>query len=83
MSQQAVSYPPYVMVPVREGNGLGVAGFFIALIGLFIPTGIVALLGMLISLAFMLSAPLKFILGQSLNMGNLCISVHAGRVIIP
>lgn len=51
MSQQAVSYPPYVMVPVRESNGLGVAGFLIALIGLFIPTGIVALVGLLICLA--------------------------------
>lgn len=51
MSQQAVSYPPYVMVPMRESNGLGVAGFLIALIGLFIPTGIVALVGLLICLA--------------------------------
>ena len=42
--------PHYVMVPVRESNGLGVAGFFIALFGLFIPTGIVAFLGLLISL---------------------------------
>jgi hypothetical protein len=51
MTQQAVSYPPYVMVPVRESNGLAVAGFLIALIGLFVPTGIVALVGLLICLA--------------------------------
>ena len=53
MSQSVaqVSHDPrYVMVPVRESNGLGVAGFFIALFGLFIPTGIVAFLGLLISL---------------------------------
>jgi hypothetical protein len=48
------------MVPVREGNGLGVAGFFIALIGLFIPTGIVALLGLLISLAALGRPPRGF-----------------------
>jgi hypothetical protein len=60
MSQQAVSYPPYVMVPVRESNGLGVAGFFIALIGLFIPTGIIALLGLLISLAALGRPPRGF-----------------------
>ncbi len=55
MSEQAVAaaYPqhqPYIMVPVRERNGLGVVGFLIALVGLAIPTGIVALLGLLISL---------------------------------
>ncbi len=60
MSQQAASYPPYVMVPVRESNGLGVAGFFIALIGLFIPTGIIALLGLLISLAALGRPPRGF-----------------------
>jgi len=48
------------MVPVRESNGLGVAGFFIALIGLFIPTGIVALLGLLISLAALGRPPRGF-----------------------
>jgi hypothetical protein len=48
------------MVPVRESNGLGVAGFFIALIGLFIPTGIVALLGLLISLVALGRQPRGF-----------------------
>ena len=60
MSQQAAPYPPYVMVPMRESNGLGVAGFFIALIGLAIPTGIVALLGLLISLVALGRPPRGF-----------------------
>jgi len=60
MSQQVASYPPYVMVPVRESNGLGVAGFFIALIGLFIPTGIIALLGLLLCLAALGRPPRGF-----------------------
>jgi hypothetical protein len=36
---------------MRESNGLAIAGFLIALIGLFIPTGIVALVGLLVCLA--------------------------------
>ena len=68
MSEQAAAvaaapypqYPPYVMVPVRERNGLGVVGFLIALVGLFIPTGIVALLGLLISLVALGRAPRLF-----------------------
>ncbi len=63
MSQSVaqVSHDPrYVMVPVRESNGLGVAGFFIALIGLFIPTGIVAVLGLLISLVALGRPPRAF-----------------------
>lgn len=52
--------PHYVMVPVMQSNGLGVAGFFIALIGLFIPTGIVALLGLLISLVALGRPPRAF-----------------------
>jgi hypothetical protein len=51
---------PYIMVPVRERNGLGVVGFLIAFIGLFIPTGIVALLGMLISLVALGKSPRFF-----------------------
>ena len=39
---QVPNQPQFVVVPVRETNGLGVAGFFIALIGLFIPTGYLA-----------------------------------------
>ena len=64
MDPQAPQYVPqtagYVMVPVRESNGLGVAGFFIALFGLFIPTGIVALLGLLISLVALGRPPRGF-----------------------
>ncbi|MCH8343792.1 MAG: type II secretion system protein GspG [Planctomycetes bacterium] len=64
MDLQAPQYAPqtagYVMVPVRESNGLGVAGFFIALFGLFIPTGIVALLGLLISLVALGRPPRGF-----------------------
>ncbi|MEE8478312.1 MAG: type II secretion system protein GspG [Gemmatimonadales bacterium] len=52
--------PPYVMVAGRESNGLGVAGFFISLIGLFIPTGVVALLGLLISLVALGRQPRGF-----------------------
>ena len=59
-AQAAMPYPPYVMVPVRESNGLGVAGFFIALFGLFIPTGILALLGLLVSLVALGKAPRGF-----------------------
>ncbi len=53
-------YQPYVMVPVRERNGLGVVGFLSALVGLVIPTGIVALLGLLISLVALGRAPRLF-----------------------
>ena len=55
-------YPqqPYVMVPVRERNGLGMVGFLIALVGLVIPTGIVALLGLMISLVALGRAPRAF-----------------------
>ena len=55
-------YPqqPYVMVPVRERNGLGMVGFLIAFVGLFIPTGIVALLGLLISLVALGRSPRVF-----------------------
>lgn len=61
MSQPvATASPQFVMVPVRESNGLGVAGFFIALIGLVIPTGIVALLGLLVSLVALGKAPRGF-----------------------
>ena len=62
MSQQVTPtpYPQYVMVPLNEGNGLGVAGFFIAAIGLFIPTGIIALLGLLVSLVALGKAPRGF-----------------------
>lgn len=67
MSDQAPAaaapyYPqqPYVMVPIRERNGMGVVGFLIAVVGLVIPTGIVALLGLLISLVALGRAPRAF-----------------------
>ena len=62
MSQQVAPtpYPQYVMVPMTDGNGLGLAGFFIALFGLFIPTGIIALLGLLVSLVALGKAPRGF-----------------------
>lgn len=52
--------PQYVMVPVAQRNGLGVFGFFTALIGLFIPTGIIALLGLLICLVALGRSPRGF-----------------------
>ncbi len=59
-SAPAMPYPQYVMVPAQGGNGLGVAGFFIAAIGILIPTGIVALLGLLVSLVALGKAPRGF-----------------------
>jgi hypothetical protein len=59
-TQFAQQQPQFVVLPVQQSNGLGVAGFFIALIGLFIPTGIVALLGLLISLVALGRAPRGF-----------------------
>ena len=56
----ATPFPQYVMVPMSQSNGLGVAGFFIAAIGLFIPTGIIALLGLLVSLVALGKAPRGF-----------------------
>ena len=57
---QMPGQPQFVVMPVREGNGLGVAGFFLALIGLFISTGVVALLGLLVSLVALGRAPRGF-----------------------
>jgi hypothetical protein len=59
-SAPSIPYPQYVMVPAQAGNGLGVAGFFIAAIGILIPTGIVALLGLLVSLVALGKAPRGF-----------------------
>lgn len=61
MSQQQPYMQPQVMVmPVPQTNGLGVFGFFVALIGLFIPTGIVSLLGLVLSLSAIGRAPRGF-----------------------
>jgi hypothetical protein len=57
---QPVAQPQFVMMPIAQSNGLGVFGFFVALIGLFIPTGIVALLGLVLSLAAIGRAPRGF-----------------------
>ena len=59
-SAPAMPYPQYVMVPAQAGNGLGVAGFFISAVGILIPTGIVALLGLLVSLVALGKAPRGF-----------------------
>jgi hypothetical protein len=48
---QPHAQPQFVMMPVAQRNGLGTFGFLVALIGFFIPTGIVALLGLVLSLA--------------------------------
>lgn len=61
MSQQQQYVQPQVMVlPMPQSNGLGVFGFFVSLIGLFIPTGIVSLLGLVLSLAAIGRAPRGF-----------------------
>jgi hypothetical protein len=62
MSQQQQPYmqPQVMVMPVPQTNGLGVFGFFVALIGLFIPTGIVSLLGLVLSLAAIGRAPRGF-----------------------
>jgi hypothetical protein len=61
MSQQQQYMQPQVMVlPMPQSNGLGVFGFFVSLIGLFVPTGIVSLLGLVLSLAAIGRAPRGF-----------------------
>ncbi|UCD75850.1 MAG: hypothetical protein JSV91_02815 [Phycisphaerales bacterium] len=51
---------PIAMPQPRQGNGLGVFAFFVALIGLFIPTGIVSLLGLVLGLVAIGRAPRGF-----------------------
>lgn len=60
MTPQVPVMPQYMMVPVRERNGLGVFGFFVALIGIFIPTGIVSLIGLVICLVALGRGPRGF-----------------------
>ena len=68
--QAYVPVQPQVMVmPTPRYNGLGMFAFFVALIGLFIPTGIVAILGLDLSLP---AVSAKF--GKSENKG----SAHEG-----
>ena len=52
----AVAYPP----PAATWNGLAIFGFCLSLVGLFIPTGIVSLLGLLISLVALTRPPRGF-----------------------
>ncbi|TVQ53067.1 MAG: hypothetical protein EA377_08960 [Phycisphaerales bacterium] len=52
----AVAYPP----PAATWNGLAIFGFCLSLVGLFIPTGIVSLLGLLISLVALTKPPRGF-----------------------
>jgi hypothetical protein len=51
--------PQFVMVPMAQTqrNGLGAFAFFLALVGLFVPTGIVALLALMLGLAAVGRAP--------------------------
>ncbi len=52
--------PQFVMMPIAQRNGLGVFGFFVSLVGLIIPTGVVALLGLILSLAAIGRSPRGF-----------------------
>lgn len=80
--------PQFVLMPMAERNTLGVFAFFIALLGLFIPTGIVAMLGLILSLAAIGRSPRGFatagvILGLLGTIGWLAImaiAVIAGAV---
>ena len=51
---------PIAMPQPRQSNGLGVFAFFVAFIGLFIPTGIVSLLGLVLGLVAIGRAPRGF-----------------------
>ena len=64
--EQVMPQPQFVMVPVRERNILGAVGFVIALIGLAIPTGLVSLLGLMLSLAAIGRAPRGFAIGGTI-----------------
>jgi len=68
MNPQPGQQPMFVM-PVPQHNGLGVAGFLIAFVGLFIPTGIVSLLGLILSVAALGRPPRLFaVLGVLLGL---------------
>jgi hypothetical protein len=58
--QPYVQQPQVLVMPVPERNGLGVFAFLVALIGLAIPTGVVSLLGLVLSLAAIGRAPRGF-----------------------
>jgi len=62
MSQQPYVQPQFVVMPQShsQSNTLGVFGFFISFIGLFVPTGIVSLIGLILSLAAIGRSPRGF-----------------------
>ncbi len=49
--------PQYVMMPVRQSNGLGIFGLILAFFGLFVPTGLLAFLGLGVSLVAIGKSP--------------------------
>jgi hypothetical protein len=57
---QPLVQPQFVMMPVSPRNALGAFGFVVALIGLVVPTGVVALLGLVLSLAAIGRSPRGF-----------------------
>lgn len=60
---------PVVMMPVSQHNGLAVAGFLLAIVGLFVPTGVLALLGLILSMAALGRPPRLFaILGVLIGL---------------
>jgi len=51
MSQASVQQPQFVIMQAPErGNGLGVFGLLVSIVGLVVPTGIVAVLGLMLCL---------------------------------
>lgn len=66
---QPVQSMPVVMMPVPQHNGLAVAGFLLAVVGLFVPTGVLALLGLILSMAALGRPPRLFaILGVLIGL---------------
>ncbi len=57
---QTYSDTQSLAIPIRENNGLAGVGFVVSLLGLVVPTGIVSLLGLLISLVALSRAPRGF-----------------------
>ena len=61
--------PPMYVMPMPQHNGLGIAGFLLAFVGLIIPTGIVSLLGLILSVAALGRPPRFFaVLGVLLGL---------------
>ncbi len=57
---QTYSDTQSLAIPIRETNGLGAVGLVVSLVGLVVPTGVVSLLGLLISLVALSRAPRGF-----------------------